>query len=170
MREIFRSSNAATAARAGGELVQAEEVLQTYRQLGAQIIQVGRAEMSVRSYASLLVRTRTREATVAARHERLLVSGIGLVQITGRVSSNFCTAFIGLVLSLGDERVIDGVRYPAIASLPGGGPPFHPNCTKGTAAYIPDLVSAGRVRSQARALIEFDTRVRQDRLLAPVRA
>lgn len=156
LRDIFRDPSATIA--------------ESYRKLGNQIIQVGRAEMTVRSYASLVVRTRTREATVAARHERLGASGISLVQITGRTSVNFCTAFIGLVVSLTGEQVSDGVRYPALASLPGGGPPFHPNCTKGTAAYIPDLVSAGRVAGHERSLIEFQTRVRQDRLLAPVRA
>lgn len=156
MREIFRDPNAPE--------------VESYRRLGNKIIAVGAADMSVRAYASLVVRTRTREATIAARHERLGASGISLVQISGRVSENFCTAFIGLVCSLSGAQVIDGVRYPSIGDLPGGGPPFHPNCTKGTAAYVPDLVSDGRSRRHDRAVIEFETRQRQDRLLAPVRA
>lgn len=156
MRDIFRDPRAAEP--------------ESYRRLGSKIIAVGQAEMTVRSYAALVVRTRTREAAVEARHERLGASGISLVQITGRVSENFCTAFIGLVVGLTGEQVIDGKRYPALASLPGGGPPFHPNCSKGTAAFIPDLVSEGRVTRSNRALVEFEHRERQGRLLAPVRA
>lgn len=143
---------------------------ESYRKVGNKIIQVGQAEMTVRSYAALVVRTRTREATVAARHERLGASGIDLVQITGRASENFCTAFVGLVCSLSAEQVIDGLRIPALASLPEGGPPFHPNCTKGTAAYIPRLVSPERSTWSRRAAIEYETRARQGRLRAPVRA
>src|SRR5207248_2252057 len=32
-------------------------------------------------------------------------------------------------------------KYPAYASLPGGGPPFHPNCSKSTAPFIEALAS-----------------------------
>lgn len=140
-----------------------------YRKLGNKIIQVGRAEMSVRQYAMTVVRTRTREATVAARHDRLGLSGISLVQITGRNSVNFCTAFLGLVCSLQGEQTVDGVSYPALSSLPGGGPPFHPNCSKGTAAFVPELVSAGRADSHARALRVFIQRRETGRLMEPVR-
>ena len=123
----------------------------TYRQLGSQIIQVGGWEGPLRTYASTVVRTRTREATVTARHNRLGEIGIDLVQINGRVSRNFCTRFIGLVVSLGEAR--DG--YPSIRELPNGGPPFHPNCSKGTAAFVPELVSSGRVSDSRKALDAF---------------
>ncbi len=143
---------------------------ESYRRLGNKIIQVGRAEMSVRQYTMTVVRTRTREATVAARHERLGLSGISLVQITGRNSTNFCTAFLGLVCSLSGEQTVEGVTYPALSSLPSGGPPFHPNCSKGTAAFVPELVSSGRTAQHARALREYTNRRDTGRLLEPVRS
>lgn len=142
---------------------------ESVRKLGNKVVTVGRAEMTVRQYAMTVVRTRTREATVTARHERLGLSGISLVQITGRNSPNFCTAFIGLVCSLSGEQTIEGVTYPALASLPGGGPPFHPNCSKGTAAYVPELVSAGRARQHEAAFRTFETRSRTGRLLERVK-
>lgn len=142
---------------------------ESYRKLGNKVVQVGRAEMTVRQYAMTVVRTRTREATVSARHERLGLSGISLVQITGKTSANFCTAFLGLVCSLSGEQTVDGVTYPALASLPSGGPPFHPNCSKGTAAFVPELVSSSRAASHARALRTFTSRQNTGRLLEPVR-
>jgi hypothetical protein len=159
VRELFRDD------RIPGGAPEAESV----RRLGNKVVTVGRAEMTVRQYAMTVVRTRTREATVTARHERLGLSGISLVQITGRNSPNFCTAFIGLVCSLSGEQTIDGVTYPALASLPGGGPPFHPNCSKGTAAYVAELVSAGRARLHEAAFRTFETRSRTGRLLERVK-
>lgn len=156
IRDLFRDRNAPER--------------ESYRKLGNKIVTVGKAEMTVRAYAMTVVRTRTREATVSARHERLGASGISLVQITGNNSTNFCTAFIGLVCSLAGEQTIDGVTYPALSSLPNGGPPFHPNCSKGTAAYVPDLVSANRASLHARAARVFVSRRNTGRLLDPVRA
>lgn len=158
VRDLFRDSP-----RSG-------EVPEGVRKLGNKLIEVGNATMTVRAYASTVVRTRTREATETARHRRLDASGISLVQITGRVSKNFCTAFIGLVCSLNGEQTVDGVTYPALSSLPNGGAPFHPNCSKSTAAYVPELVSAGRVAMNERAAIEYRARVRTGRLLADVKS
>jgi hypothetical protein len=155
IRELFRDPNAPQA--------------ESYRRLGNKVIEVGRAQMSVRQYAMTVVRTRTREATVAARHERLGLSGISLVQITGADSVNFCTAFLGLVCSLSGAQSIAGVDYPALADLPGGGPPFHPNCSKGTAAYVPELVSASRASLHARAMRVYVSRRNTGRLTEPVR-
>lgn len=120
------------------------------RALGNQLIEVGSATMSVRAYAATVTRTRMREATVAARHARLDASGIDLVQIVGSQSDNWCTEFVGLVCGLHGEVARDGVVYPALSSLPEGGPPFHPNCTKSTVAYIAYVASSEmRDRHQA---------------------
>lgn len=123
----------------------------TYRKIGNRQVQVGGWTGSARAYAATVVRTRTREATVGGRHDRLQAAGLDLVQITGRVSGNFCTRYLGLVCSLG----AGSDEHPALASLPGGGPPFHPNCSKGTAAFIPGLVSDRRERMQSAALASF---------------
>ncbi len=137
LREQFRDPNAPE--------------LESYRKLGRKRIQVGRAEMSVAQYTQMVVRTRTREATVAGRHQRLDRNGIHTVQITGRVSRNFCTRFIGLVVSIrgGSDE------YPAIASLPQGGPPFHPNCSKGTVAFVPGVSSPHLESMHRKALAAY---------------
>lgn len=90
-------------------------------------------------YARLVVVTKTREAVTEARHERLRELDIDLVSIIGRVSKNFCTAFLGRVFSIGGKRA--GSKYPPIESCPYGGPPFHPNCTKSTRAFIEELAN-----------------------------
>ena len=56
---------------------------------------------------------------MTARHERLGELGLDLVAFVGRVSDNFCSAFLGQVFSLSGTSN----KYPAYASLPGGGPP-----------------------------------------------
>jgi hypothetical protein len=89
-------------------------------------------------YASLVVRTKTREATVKARHSRLQDLGLDLVSIVGLVSKNFCTAFLGQVFSLSGKSD----KYPAIPSGDGyPAPPFHPNCSKSTRPYVEALAS-----------------------------
>lgn len=133
VRDLFRDPNSPEA--------------ESLRKLGNRQVTVGKATMSVRQYAATVTRTRMREATVHGRHARLSERGIRLVQITGRVSDNFCTDYLGLVCSLdGSSGSVGGVDYIALAGLPGGGPPFHPNCSKGTAAFIPELVSDARLR------------------------
>lgn len=157
IRELFADPNA--------------PVAESYRKLGNRQITVGKATMSVRQYAATVTRTRMREATVTAHHERLQTLGVSLVQVTGRESANFCTAFLNLVCSLnGFAGEIDGVSVVPLASLPGGGPPFHPNCSKSTAAFVPNLVSAGRVRDGAEAFRVFEQRRQAGDLLKPFRS
>jgi hypothetical protein len=88
-------------------------------------------------YAEMVARTKTREAICKARHARLEDRGIDLVVVTGRQSKNFCSAYLGKVFSIGGSHP----KYPPLSSLPGGGPPFHPNCSKSTTAFIEDLAS-----------------------------
>jgi len=98
-------------------------------------------EFSAGDYASMVVRTKTREATVKARHNRLEELDLDLVAIVGKVSNHFCTAFLGQVFSLsGKSR-----QYPAYSDLPGGGPPFHPNCSKSTRPFVPELASKQQI-------------------------
>jgi hypothetical protein len=92
-------------------------------------------------YAQMVARTKTRQATTQSRHDRLQSMGLDLVSIIGRVSKNFCTAYLGQVFSLGGKSD----KYPALSSLPGGGPPFHPNCTKSTRPFVEALASASEM-------------------------
>jgi hypothetical protein len=104
----------------------------------------GPREYDVAAYARLVVRTKTREATTYARHERLQQVGIDLVSIVGRVSRTFCTAFLGQVFSLSGKDS----KYPPISGLPGQGirPPFHPNCSKSTRPFIAALASPTQLK------------------------
>jgi len=86
-------------------------------------------------YAKLVATTKTREAVVTARHARLQDHGLDLVVIIGKVSKNFCTAYLGKVFSLSGKSD----KYPPLSSLPGGGPPFHVQCSKGTAPFVEAL-------------------------------
>lgn len=104
----------------------------------------GPMEFKTGYYAEMVARTKTREAVVRARHQRLSDTGIDLVVVTGRISANFCTAYVGKVFSISGDHP----KYPPLSSLPGGGPPFHPNCSKGTAPFIealadPQAIAAG---------------------------
>ncbi|MBC8107733.1 MAG: hypothetical protein H7Z14_14165 [Anaerolineae bacterium] len=83
-------------------------------------------------YADLVYQTKTREATRIATAERLSERGIDLVKIIGSNSVNFCTHFVGKVYSISGKST----EYPALSSLPGGGPPFHPRCSKTIVAFI----------------------------------
>lgn len=88
-------------------------------------------------YARLVAVTKTRQATVVGRHNRLSRLGIDLVSIVGALSGNFCTAYMGKAYSLSGNDP----KYPPLASLPSGGPPFHPQCSKSTRPFIPDLAT-----------------------------
>jgi hypothetical protein len=149
------SGDRGIAERALRERFRAPGSLDSYRKLGNRQITVGGWTGPLRTYTETVVRTRTREATVQSRHEQLAEVGIDLVQIVGRRSENFCTDFLGLVCTLGPGGR-DG--YPSLASLPSGGPPFHPNCSKGTVAYVEDLASAERRAGARRAAEAFARR------------
>lgn len=115
-------------------------------------------EFDVGRYAEMVARTQTRQATVVARHERLGELGMDLVVIVGRVSQYFCTAFLGQAFSLSGKHP----RYPAYASLPGGGPPFHPNCSKSTRPFVEELAEPQQLADaeplgDARKLLGMDT-------------
>lgn len=90
-------------------------------------------------YARMVANTKTRQATCQARHIRLRQHGVDLVIITGRQTNNFCSDYLGEVFSISGTSD----KYPPLSSLPGGGPPFHPNCSKGTAPFVEALADSG---------------------------
>ncbi|MCC6424869.1 MAG: hypothetical protein IT447_15460 [Phycisphaerales bacterium] len=90
-----------------------------------------------RVYAEMVVRTQTAQAITNGNLLQYQREGVELVVIDGRQSNNPCSEFLGKVYSIkGDSK-----DYPPLDSLPGGGPPFHPNCSKGIAAYVPNLAT-----------------------------
>ena len=89
----------------------------------------------VGKYAKMVATTQTQQASVMARHQRLHELGVDLVMVIGSNSENFCTEFVGKVFSISGNHP----KYPPLADLPWGGPPFHPNCSKTTRPFIEDL-------------------------------
>lgn len=105
-------------------------------------VRINGREYDAGDYARTVIRTKTRQATVTARHDRLQELGLDLVSIVGMVSKNFCTAYLGQVYSLSGRSK----KYPSIRELPGYGdygavPPFHPNCSKSTRPFVEELAS-----------------------------
>lgn len=100
-------------------------------------------EFKTSYYAKMVAVTKTREAVAKARHGRLQQSGIDLVVVVGKRSTNFCTAYLDKVFSISGGSK----KYPALADLPGGGPPFHPNCSKSTAPFVEELADPEEVEA-----------------------
>jgi hypothetical protein len=111
------------------------------RRVYGEVVQVGKVNLPVNYYAEMVARTKTREAVVTAKHERLQEMNLDLVAIVGRISKNFCTAFLGQVFSLSGASD----KYPAYSDLRDGGPPFHPNCSKSTRPFIEELANAKQI-------------------------
>jgi hypothetical protein len=88
-------------------------------------------------YAKMVAVTKTRQAVCQSRHARLADLGLDLVTIVGKISNNFCSAYLDKVFSISGNHP----KYPPLSSLPGGGPPFHPNCSKSTAPFVEELAT-----------------------------
>jgi hypothetical protein len=94
-------------------------------------------------YAEMVARTKTREANQKAKLGRQQQLGLDLVAVIGRISKNFCTAYLGQVFSISGKSD----KYPAYSSLPGGGAPFHPFCSKSTRPFVEDLASEKQLQN-----------------------
>lgn len=94
-------------------------------------------------YADIVLKTKMAEATNLATLERLVERGVDLVRIIGSHSANFCTAFVGHVFSISGTSTI----YPDLSSLPRGGPPFHPRCTKRYVAFNEKLATPAEIEA-----------------------
>ncbi len=123
----------------------------TARQLRDQLIRVNNGNIvtindrdyDAGAYAKMVARTMTREAMVKSHMGRFQQLDIDLVIITGKLSNNWCTAFIGQIFSISGKHP----KYPSYSELPGGGAPFHPNCSKGIRPYIEALSTADDTRA-----------------------
>lgn len=92
-------------------------------------------------YAKMVAVTKTRQAVCQARHARLADLGMDLVTIVGKISNNFCTAYLDKVYSISGTHK----KYPPLSSLPDSGPPFHPNCSKSTAPFLEDFATGAEL-------------------------
>ena len=80
---------------------------------------------------------------------------------------------MGLIVttrSTAQTELVNGnpIGFPPMSSLPGGGPPFHPNCTKGTRAIILAVADPMLIGTHLRAAQELETARRNNTLLEEV--
>lgn len=111
-------------------------------------IEIGGRHFNVEQYASLVARTQTRDAVTLGTYNRLRDNGIDLVCIGGGVYLDICEEFRGRVFSVSGEHE----RYPSVAEIPNGGPPFHPNCEDVAAPFVERL----RTEQERNAAADID--------------
>ena len=99
------------------------------------LIEVNGRHYDTRYYSRMVYDTTASEAHVKATHQRFEEQGVDLVRIIGNRTKYFCTEYLGRIYSLSGKST----KYPALSSLPRNGPPFHPNCSKSTIAFIEDV-------------------------------
>jgi hypothetical protein len=99
-------------------------------------------------YARLVATSKTSEAQIRARHQRIAEKGIYTVRIIGPSAIDICGPFVGHIYSLPGYT---GSKYPPLSSLPRGGPKFHPNCSHSTSPYGEGLSYPAQEESAASA-------------------
>lgn len=82
------------------------------------------------TYAEMVVRTTTREAVVQGSLARMAAHGVNLARVSRHASPcDVCAPWEGVLVSLdGQTTAFQGEAVSSLGALPGGGPPFHPNC------------------------------------------
>lgn len=125
-------------------------------------------------YAELVFQTKQAEATNIATLERLQAKQMFYVRIIGSHSANFCTAFVDKVFYTGPGEDPLG-HFPHVRTLPRGGPPFHPRCTKRYVAFIPSLATADEIEKakltdDEKSLLNTDSSTAQKRFEAKPKA
>lgn len=118
-----------------------------YKQLSkGQFITIGKRRFNVRDYANLVSRTQAREAHKVAEVVRLQQNDVDHVRISRHVQGvrDECTPFAGKVFYIGSASV-DPLGFPKLSSLPGGGPPFHPNCRHVLEPFVADFETANAI-------------------------
>jgi len=114
---------------------------------GDKPIRVGARNYAADTYAELVARTKTREASTAGTINRVIESGQDLVMVTSHGAKDACGFYEGKVFSVSGTSE----KYPGLNELPNGGPPFHPNCIHVLAPFVESL-SSGAERRRARGV------------------
>ncbi len=97
----------------------------------------GERHLRVDDYASLVARTKTRQAVTLARRAKLLQHEQTLVKITLNkpLQDDACWLYIGKVFAL-TTAASKEFGVPHVNQLPSGGTPFHPNCTHNEVGFF----------------------------------
>jgi len=107
----------------------------------AGVIQAGKRQMDIVDYTNMVASFQLREAVVDATKNSMQWAAdefggdpdlFDLVQVMGPISGDVCDFYVGKVFSLSGRSS----QYPPLASIPRGGPPFHPHCTHNIAPFF----------------------------------
>lgn len=102
-------------------------------------------------YASTVVRTKTREASVQGSINRYRDTGQDLMQVVGNGDScKICSAYKGMIFSLDGKTP----GYPIAGQS--DTPPFHPNCRCGGSPYVIEYKTAEEINEGLQRNSEFD--------------
>jgi len=117
------------------------DLIDLYKRLSqGQMVTVGARTFDVRQYANLVARTMLADVANKGNVVRLQQNGVDHVRISNppRVGDpDVCTVFAGRVFYVGTGE--DPLGFPALRSIPNGGPPFHPHCRHGLQAFVVSL-------------------------------
>lgn len=87
-------------------------------------------QWTLQAYSQMAVRTVTREAVVEGAKQRMAAQGVTVARVSTHASScKICQPWEGRLVTLTGSRAdYNGQPVADLASMPNGGPPFHPNC------------------------------------------
>lgn len=111
-------------------------------ELGDKPIRIAGRNYDVGKYAELVARTKTAEAATAGTVNRLAESGLDLIMVSAHGATDGCGEFEGMIFSISGESD----KYPSMANMPNGGPPFHPNCKHRTMPFVEELATGAEKR------------------------
>lgn len=102
-------------------------------------------------YASTVVRTKNRDASVTGSRNRFIDAGQDLVMIVGNGDGcAYCAQFHGMVLSL--EGKTEGFPLAEDFDLP----PFHPNCDCGERPFVIDFKTSAEIAEAKARNAEYE--------------
>lgn len=90
-------------------------------------------------YAAMVASATKRQARTVAMLQRAAEGSMDLVRVSTNPSKggDWCDAYRGRVYSISGTSD----TYPPMASLPNGGPPFHPFCKHSIGIFVPEFYS-----------------------------
>lgn len=99
------------------------------------------------TYAAMVAQATKAQARSVAALNRARQAGLDLVRVTPNPSTtgDWCDAYRGRVFSISGAHP----SYPPLASIPNGGPPFHPWCKHGLGIFVPEFHTAAARREFA---------------------
>jgi len=111
-------------------------------------------------YAAMVASATKRQARTVAMLQRATEGGFDLVRVSPNpsVGDDWCNAYRGRVYSITGASP----TYPPLASLPNGGPPFHPFCKHSISIHVPDFFSDKQNAAFANTQEQFLMRPNED--------